>query len=53
MVMMVEGAGSNISSQPCPKFQNWKIAEGYIIKRGKIHEIGGSFFDYYREGRGH
>jgi len=25
MVMMAEGAGSNICSQPCPKFWNWKV----------------------------
>jgi len=25
MVMMAEGAGSNICSQPCPKFRNWKV----------------------------
>ena len=25
MVMMAKGAGSNICSQPCPKFRNWKV----------------------------
>jgi len=25
MVMMAEGAGSNICSQSGPKFQNWKV----------------------------
>jgi len=25
MVMMAEGAGSNICSQPCPKFRNWNV----------------------------
>jgi len=25
MVMMAEGAGSNICSQPCPKFRDWEV----------------------------
>jgi len=25
MVMMAEGAGSNICSQPYPKFRDWKM----------------------------
>jgi len=25
MVMMAEGAGSNICSQPYPKFRDWKV----------------------------